>query len=223
MLVTLADMKAYLGIDSGDTSYDAFLTLQIQIISEAIESYCRRKFTSATYIQKFYYEEMMEKSKVIDTLQLYHYPTSAVSEVAEIEDSTSEITILAANEYRVNSSVAWVSRKNYQDFFQSGNIVQVTYTAGYTTIPFTIQNAVYSLVKERYNKNINGIDLNFGSDVQSISIPGTISVAYDYSLQNNERKTAFGAILGNYVNTLDYFRSERAVIGEVELKYVELD
>jgi len=76
------------------------------------------------------------------------------------------------------------------------------------------------LVKERYNKHTSGIDLDFGSDIQSISIPGTISVAYDYSLQNNERKTAFGAILGNYVNTLDYFRSERPLIGSVRLEYV---
>lgn len=220
MLVTLDDMKNYLGIPLIDTTYDAFLTMQIQIISEAIESYCRRSFASATYTQTFYKEEMLERSTILDTLHLYQFPTTVITSVKEIVEDTLEETLLSPTTYRVNNPVAWISKKGYENFFQNGDVVEVEYVAGFATIPFTIQNAVYSLVQERYNKKVNGIDLNFGSDVQSISIPGTISVAYDYSLQNNERKTAFGAILGSYVNTLDYFRSERALSGDLRLTYV---
>ncbi len=38
MLVSLADMKTYLGI--GDASYDDFLTEQLVLFSSAIEGYC---------------------------------------------------------------------------------------------------------------------------------------------------------------------------------------
>ena len=74
---------------------------------------------------------------------------------------------------------------------------------------------------ERYNKKSSGVDLNFGSDVQRVSIPGAISIDFDYSLSNNERKSAYGVILGSNSNILDDWRSERSVIGSGKLEYVE--
>ena len=48
MLVTLADLKTYLG--EATTTYDAFLTEQIGFFSDAIETYCGRKLLSASYV-----------------------------------------------------------------------------------------------------------------------------------------------------------------------------
>lgn len=205
---------------ANNTTYDTFLTEQIEIISEAIENYCRRKFMSASYVQTFYKEELVKNNVVLDTMQLYHFPLVSVASVKEIWEDTLVSTTLPTTDYRLNFPVSWVIKRGYYDFFTSGDMVEVTYTAGYSVLPYVIKNAIYSLVQERYNKKVNGIDLNFGSDVQSISIPGTISVAYDYSLNDNDRKTAFGAILGKYVNTLDFYRNDRAIYGNGELVYL---
>ena len=90
-------------------------------------------------------------------------------------------------------------------------------------MPLTLKSAIKSIVATRYNKYVAGVGLNFGSDVQRISIPGAISIDFDYTLQNNERKTAFGALLGDQINVIDYFRSERAVIGSGTIENVEVE
>lgn len=218
MLVSLADMKVYLGIPSGDTTYDALLTQQIQLISDAIEAYCKRKFEQATYIQTFYKEEMVELDYVLDSVTLYHYPLISVASVLQKQDELDVGTALP--NYRVHKPTAKIINKDYCNMFSGAKIIEVTYDAGFAVIPSIVTNVVYSLVQERYNRHVAGVDLNFGSNVQSVSIPGTISIAYDYSLDENDRKTHFGAILGKYVNTLDHFRSERSVVGDLRLAYL---
>lgn len=207
MLVSLADIKIYLGIAPSDTSQDVFLTLQIQIISEAIENYCRRKFNVHEYTQTFYSSDY-GRSSYID---LAMYP------VLEI-DSISQDSVDLEPGYRLQKAIGRISRS--EGFFW-GTETEIIYTAGYVTLPAVIASAVYSLVQERYTKKNSGVPLNFGSDVQRVSIPGTISIDFDYTLTNNDRKTPFGLILGNYLNILDYYRSDRAIIGNSKLTYVE--
>ena len=48
-LITLAEFKSLTNTTA--TSYDAFLTAQIPAISRAIESYCRRRFLTNTWVQ----------------------------------------------------------------------------------------------------------------------------------------------------------------------------
>lgn len=217
MLVSLSDMKTFLGISS--STYDTFLTTQIGIISEAITNYCRRTFELTTYTQTFYRDEFVKNTQTYNLIPLYAFP---VVSVTSIKDKTlvADAGISVLN-YRLNKLAGFITMGPTDGaFFTNGDIMEVVYVAGYATIPLVIQNAVYSLVQERYNKKVSGIDLNFGSDVQSISIPGSISIAYDYSLQNNTREVGFGSILGNYANTLDYYRSERAILGDVRLTYL---
>lgn len=216
-LVTLSDMKTYLGIS--DTSYDTFLTTQLEIVSAAIEEYCSRLFAEATYVQKFYIEDIDNDSDY-KQLRLASYPVSSVVLVKQFEDE-EDLVGETITDYRINKPTGIIQRNLGNRFFYDKNIVEVEFVAGYSTIPVLIQSVVYSIVEERYNKKVNGIDLNFGSDVQRISIPGTIGIDFDYSLENNQRKTHLGTILGNHVNVLDGFRSETAVIGSVRLKYVD--
>lgn len=211
-MISLADIKSYLGIV--DNSYDTFLTEQEAVISDAVEGYCGRKFSAANYIQNFYVEDYRVG---INDLALFHYPVNTITHVKEkIADPATEFTITA--DVRVQKT-----RGNLfllSGFFQDGDFVEVSYNAGFATIPPAIKSVVLSLIEERYNKKISGVSLNFGSDVQGIAIPGTISVQFDYSLQANERKTAYGTILGNYINVLDIYRSERRVIGSGTIQYV---
>jgi hypothetical protein len=216
MLVTLSDMKSYLGITG--TDYDVFLTQQIELISEAIESYCDRKFSVATYTQSYYRDEYLEKY-VPTSVTLYHFPVVQINSI--LEKNVISDPGVALNDFRLNKPTGIVFTIDGARFFGNGDIVEVEYDAGYDSIPATIQSVVYALVSERYNKKVSGINLDFGSDVQRISIPGTISVDFDYSLQNNDRKTPFGTILGSHVNVLDHYRSDRRLVGSVRLAYVD--
>lgn len=217
MLVTLDEMKTYLGIDLVETSHDAFLTEQIVIVSEAIEGYCGRVFSEGTYTQIFHVDEFTDALE--DSLTLFHYPVSAISSVTEQPNSVD----VTADEYRLQGTkgkLARVSNGVKTSWSKGATSFEVVYTAGFATIPATIRQVVYSLVSANFNKQQAGISLDFGNDVQSISIPGTLTVNFDYTLQANDRSTAFGMIIGNYGNVLDPYRSERVIVGSIEEHYV---
>lgn len=207
MLDTLANVKSRLGITT--SSDDTFLTSQITLISDAIEAYCRRKFLEADYEQTFYRGDYRPSSM----LELFHFPVSAVDSV------TQDGEALDSSLYRLHKPTGRLISTTKTFFWAEETVV--AYTAGEETAPRPILSVLDSLVQERYNKKSSGIDLNFGSDVQRISIPGAISIDFDYTLSNNDRKSAFGSLLGSSLNILDQYRSERAVLGEGKLIYVE--
>ncbi len=216
MLVSLADMKAFLDIDPMDTTQDVFLTLQLNIISETIESYCGRKFLQGNYTQYYYLDEMGNTEEV----QAYHYPVVSVSSILENDTALTD-------SYRIEKEIGLFIREKrlwLQSSFVSWSVVPkltIAYSAGYAAIPYAIQYVVTSWVQEKYNRKSAGIDLNFGSDVQKVSIPGALSIDFDYTLTNNDRSNAFGNIIGNYVNVLDPYRSERRIIGKLGRTYVQ--
>lgn len=223
MLVTLIDMKAYLGIPELTTDYDAFLTEQIILISSAVENYCGRKFTETSYTQTFHIEDIYSE-RIESALYLYHYPTTNITSV--VESISGDDTTLGTSEYRSHAPTSALyrllsgSKSTWLSGGDATSYVEVVFEAGYATIPPEIDSVVKSLVAERYAKKSSGVELGFGNDVQRVSIPGTISIDFDYSLQTNERKNAFGMLIGNYGNVLDFFRSERAIIGTIKENYV---
>lgn len=207
MIVTLSEMKDYLGI--ADNSQDAFLTQQLDYIQSVIEGYCGRKFELANYEQTFYYDDY--KDNTFD-LVLAAYPVVSLT-LKRVS------TLIPDTEYRLHKATGSLLSKN--DFFQGEDTLLAEYSAGYANVPVPVKQVVYNLVEERYNKKKSGVALNFGSDVQSISIPGVINVQFDYSLDYNQRKNAFGSVLGSYSNILDPYRSERPIIGQGRIKFVE--
>lgn len=212
MLDTLENVKERLGITT-DVD-DAFLTQQIQLISDAIEGYCGRKFNLATYDQTFYRDDYRPSAM----MELFHFP---VKEVESVEEDSVEFD---SQYYRVHKPTGRIIAKNHGHQFFWAEETVVRYQAGYDEgeLPTPILSVLDSLVQERYNKKTSGVDLNFGSDVQRISIPGAISIDFDYTLNNNERKSAYGVILGSNANVLDPYRSERAVIGDGKMSFVEV-
>jgi hypothetical protein len=207
-LVTLAEMKTYLGITGNDD--DAFLTEQIELISDTIEAYCRRKFAQASYVQTWYTDDFNYRNP--REILPFHFPIISVTTL-KVDGVTAD-----SEEYRIHKPTGII--KLLSDFDHSWDELELTFSAGFATIPTIVKSVVYQLVEERYNKKKSGVSLNFGSDVQRVSIPGTISIDFDYSLQTNERSSAFGQILGNTLNVLDNYRSERAFTHIKELDFV---
>jgi len=219
MLVSLVEMKSYLGIDSSDTTYDSFLTLQLEVVSDSIEGYCGRKFEVKNWTQTIYSSDLLNTDKVF----LYQYPlTQNVTSVTK-EDGTP---IDLADIVHVHSCglIRRLAEESgaFASMFYDTNKIEVKYESGFTVIPSQIRQVVYSLVSESYSKKKVGIDVNFGSDVQRMSIPGVVSIDFDYTLNVNERKSKYGMILGNWANVLDQFRSERTV-GAGTLGYIVED
>lgn len=210
MLDTLVNVKARLGITT--TDFDAFLTAQIQLVSDVIESYCRRRFKSSSYKQTFYREDVQPSVH----MELFHFPVSSITSIL-----VDTVAMDAAN-YRLNPPTGMVRALNGLWFGGWGSLkTEVTYVAGFASVPTPILAVLDDVVQGRYNKQSTGTALNFGSDVQGITIPGAISIQFDYSLQNNLRTSAYGTILGSNANVLDSWRSERAVIGSGKLEYIE--
>lgn len=229
MLVTLDDTKNYLGISLVDTTYDVFLNSQIAFLSEVISNYCRRIFDQTDYVEEFYidnYDPLEDKK-----LWTFHYPVNSITSINEVLtfDGVDELTLIPAEEYLVHNRSGMVERfSDYgirQRWFQNMSIgnkarIRILYNAGYSTVPLDIQNVVFELIEERYNKKKSGISLNFGNDVQRLSVPGVMAIDFDYSLQNNERKSKYGMFIKGYTNILDVYRSERAIKGMIREEYV---
>lgn len=197
------------GIDN--TANDTFLTEQLNLIQEVIEGYCNRKFEELDYIQTFYKQDF--EPEQCRRLLAHHYPVTAITSLVELNADTDEET--AVEDYRSHGATGTLIA-DVSPFFSYEDQMVLTYTAGYATIPYAIRSVVFNLVQERYNKKTSGISLNFGSDIQRISIPGTIAVDFDYSLSSNERKSSYGSILGAQANIIDSYRSERTLgLGKV--------
>lgn len=223
-LVTLADMKTYLG--EATTTYDTFLQAQLDLYSSTVENYCGRKFEQASYVQTYYKSDFTSQDR---ELTLYHFPAVTITSVEEItsnEGVDTTTTTLSPYQYRTNERVGTIKKMcagmvtNWFSTIGYETRVEVTYDAGYATIPLEIDAVIKRLVEVDYSKEKSNVPLSMGPDIQSIAIPGVMNIAYDYSLQANERKNKFGMLIGNYANVLDSFRSERALIGEVRDNYV---
>lgn len=212
MIVTLAEMKTYLGI--ADASYDSFLTQQLTMVNSAIENYCGRKFDPITYTETIYKDELLQKN-YLDKIYLYHYPVNSVTSVTDEDGKTYTIRLQSDVGKIVN-----VEDGDKTQWFYDHDELTIVYEAGFTTMPEDLKQAVYSIVSESYNKKINGIDVSFGNNVQRVSVAGVMSIDYDYTLTSNDRSSAFGMILGDWLNVVDFYRSERALQGKIEETYV---
>jgi len=229
-LITLAELKTALNIVTA--ADDTWLQSEIDLYSEIIDSYCARKFIQNTYTQ-IYYREVFPQD-VVFKLRLYHWPVTAIASIQLIsrsESGNTTETLTANSEYRFNENGKITRLCNYRpiswdnDFgsqWYQNTEIQVQYTAGYlqADVPLTIKNSMYAIIDERYRKYLSGQELNFGRDVQRMSIPGVISIDYDYTLTKNERESQFGMFLGDYANVLDFYRTDRALIGNIVEPYV---
>lgn len=218
MIVSLTDAKTYLGESS--TTYDTFLTQQLQFLSDTVEAYCGRSFVAKTWVQTFYRKDY---DYISNGIFLYHYPVSSVAYIKEADTLSGISSAVAINsdDYRIHKPSGKITRNDRCSTLTSSEVIQVRYTAGYANVPTPIRQVILNLIQEQYNRKKAGVALNFGSDVQSIAIPGVISVQFDYTLNANERSNSYGSFLGAYLNALDPYRSERTVIGSGRLEYVD--
>lgn len=209
MLDTLANVKTRLGITTSDD--DTFLQTQIDLVSDAIEAYCRRVFLAGNWVQTFYRGDYIPSRLV----ELFYFPLISIASI--IEDGVT----LDSSQYRIHKPTSRIISPHHGFFYAQETVI--TFNAGYDTTPKPVLSVLDSIVNERYTKKKSGVDLNFGNDVQRISIPGSISIDFDYTLTTDDRTDPFGIILGNNLNILDFYRSERSIVGDSKMRYIEAE
>lgn len=148
-LVTLENVKEFIGLASTDTSKDTFLRHLITRASRFIKTYAGREFVSATFSEEVHSGNDRQK------LYLDHYPIISVTEVKEddVALDADEYEVLAnegalfreAGWYGGTLAMASVLSTEPDPYAETRNL-KVTYTAGWADVPDDIEQACLQMV-----------------------------------------------------------------------------
>lgn len=183
--ITLDEAKTRLGIDCTDPSHDTEIQSAIDYAIAIVEEYCLRQFDRQSYSDTFFMPSQ--------NLFLTNWPVVTVDEI----DMDGEI--IADATYKldtVNGVVYFDSGLSQLD----GDVVKITYTAGYDPIPTVLLNATMDVMTSRY---YSVDDDPSQGPVKMERIDGSVTVAYD-----TPRTTGDGP-LAPYIGVLQRYRSER--------------
>jgi hypothetical protein len=148
-LTTLEAVKAYLKIQTELTTEDTqILEDLINASSNQIEGYCKRKFKEQTHTDEEYDGNGMKY------LYLQNYPVTSITSI--IEDDIS----LTTDEYKVKKKNGTLIKVGSN--WSKGDInILVTYTAGYTQIPYDLELACKHLVMSYFKSDVASFSTTF--------------------------------------------------------------
>lgn len=150
-LISLADYKTLAGISS--SSEDTKLEALIDSVSQLVKTYCGVSFIDFYSSAK---TEYISNLYATHLLPLTESPVNSVSSVKERSSPTHDYTTLAVNtDFVLDSttdSLFRVEGAGYKSWASGPNSVEVTYTAGYETLPKDLKLAVVDLITY-YHKN----------------------------------------------------------------------
>lgn len=138
-LTNVSDVKESLGIAASDLTWDNLITRKINQATRQIEAYCGRRFKETTYTEELY------AAPDTDQIVLRQRPiTSTVSlGVRDTQLNQDDFETVDTNLYFVNTN-SGVLDLDFRAIGHWGQY-QVTYTAGYATIPEDLAEACASL------------------------------------------------------------------------------
>lgn len=195
-LTTVADVKELLGITS--STYDNLIVRKINQATRAIEAYCGRRFALTTYTDEGY------NATRTDNIILRQRPVTTVTSL-ELRDTglnIDDFDTVDTEQYFIDSNAgilnlkfgAWGSYGQYQ----------VTYQAGYTTIPEDLAEACASLAAYYFNTRdaafigvsrkkegqrevqySDSTNLNFDSIIKNLGIDSILDSYSNYPIMTN--------------------------------------
>jgi hypothetical protein len=134
-LTTVANVKYVWGRDQADLTHDDRIQTLINLLSGRIESWCGRSFKSQTYTAELY------DGNCDEYLALKQYPITAVTTVKE-DDVTVDLT--DTDDIKIHYAEGLIYRASG---WPGGVLnIEVTYTAGYATIPSGLEAALVEWV-----------------------------------------------------------------------------
>lgn len=145
--VTLADVKAQLGIPAGDTASDTVITRRITEAREWVESFTGRRLITQTL-------EFVLSAFPDGPIKVPAAPMQSVVSVKYLNTSNVLVTMSAA-EYEadtystINHQIRPVYNSAWPDALDTWNAVRVQYVAGYgaaSAVPGPIREAIMLIV-----------------------------------------------------------------------------
>lgn len=183
---TRAEVKEFIGIDSGNTTYDDFINSMLTNSSSIIKSYLGRDIVQATYTDHYY------DGDGSDTLILRQYPIISVTSLYDDpdrdfgsdslldEDPNGDRDFLIVNKNEIDNE-GIIRRIQGGIFYKGKQNIKITYVGGYSSanVPADIKQAQIQLVTFFYNNRGNNLN------IKSFKL-GNYSVTYkdNANLQN---------------------------------------
>ena len=148
-LTTLAAVKAALGITT--SADDAIITALIPQVTALIEGECDRIFSSASPTAEF------PRAYDSDRVKLARYPITAVTNVwvsTDVPRVYDASTVLVATDVLPDDN-GYLIRIDGGYFPAGANVVKVSYTGGFATIPGDIERAAQEVIAVKLMKGKN--------------------------------------------------------------------
>lgn len=178
-LTSIASVKAW--SKNTGTADDATLTTLIARASEAIGRHCGRDNLGevATYNEVYFPSQKSWFRQRIWNLMLRHYPIVSLTAV-----TTNNVTqpLLTASQLMSGSSGVWVESEPEPRMLKfigitlvDPSILQISYTAGYATVPLALQQACDQYVVEilRSEKFVNLKTVGMAGETTSYDMGGS--------------------------------------------------
>ena len=160
-LCLVADVKAWLGITATDN--DAMIQRLITAASEFIEQWLSRDIVVTTYTNERYH------GRGAPMLMLKNWPIVSVSAITVTAQDGTLLSTYAATDCWFDDRSVYLLNGN--TFAKGYGNVQVTYQAGYSTIPYGLSQACIELVAMRYKERdrIGQVSKNLAGEVVTFS------------------------------------------------------
>lgn len=138
-LTTEADVKETLGIASDDHSYDNLIVRSINRATEMIEGWCGRRFKLTTYTDELY------DATYDNQLVLRNFPVTSLTSLSARDTTlnSGSFDAIDSENYFLDASAGILDAVS--NFWGSYDQWEVTYTAGYATIPSDLAEATAAL------------------------------------------------------------------------------
>lgn len=180
-MVTTTEVKTYLKIT--DTALDSFFTTLIDECTDKINKYCRTTLSSSS--RTFIFQGNGLGLKLIKDINVT--AITALKYKENIEDSW--ITISSDFSLHKEGTLAYLYYKNGL----GSMLYEVTYTAGYSTIPAELKGVCIEMVAIKYLESKQG-ENRLGKLTTSNTIQGQVNTTTFANLMS----TRWADILNNY-------------------------
>jgi len=164
-LVTLTEVKTALGIVNASAEQDVFLNRMIALADHTARDYCGRWFNSAQFVETWWAPAKVTARE---------YP------IISIDAVTADSATLTPGNLRVDKHRGRIWRPDGDSMdWQATNKLEITYTAGYSTIPAPLQEWCFLLIDTKWRAwaSTRGLDSG-GNQVSGIKHPDGSSVNY---------------------------------------------
>ena len=164
-VISLAEAKTFLRIDSDYDDDDAYITSLINVATGVVEEFTRRRLISQTYI--IYYDEFppyidLQVGEGANVTHIKYYDTNNVQQTLDASNYDVDAKIRPGRIYESENG-------DFPDTFERPNAVEVKFIVGgsASNVPAAIVQAIYIIIGRYYE---NRQDVVMGTQVNELPL-----------------------------------------------------